>query len=189
VLGAALAGCGDGTDDRPPVWEYIAPAILKPNCATVSCHSRAAAAAGLDFSDPERGYKSLTSLWVWIVDPNGTREANCKKVDGQTVCMRNFRPLLVPFNPSQSRLVHMLRARGADRMPPDRPLPEPDIRLIERWILDGAKKDGVNLPTGPATGQDAATAPDAAPGPDATGAADGPPRLDAGAAADTGGNG
>jgi hypothetical protein len=24
-------------------------------------------------------------------------------------------------------------------MPPDRPLPEADIRLIERWILEGAK--------------------------------------------------
>jgi len=26
-------------------------------------------------------------------------------------------------------------------MPPDRPLNEADIRLIEQWILDGAKKD------------------------------------------------
>ena len=32
----------------------------------------------------------------------------------------------------------MLRAQGAARMPPDRPLPEADIELVERWILNGA---------------------------------------------------
>jgi hypothetical protein len=37
--------------------------------------------------------------------------------------------------------VQMLRARGARRMPPDRPLPEADIRLVERWILAGAVND------------------------------------------------
>jgi hypothetical protein len=34
----------------------------------------------------------------------------------------------------------MLRARNATRMPPDRPLPEADIRLIERWIRAGAPR-------------------------------------------------
>lgn len=129
-----LLGCG--ADDRPPEWAYISPAIMQPNCATVSCHSRAAAVAGLDFSDPERGYTSLTGLKTWVVDPNG--KAGCRNVDGNTVCQLNFRPLLTPFNPEQSRLVNMLRARGADRMPPDRPLDEADIRLVERWIRDGA---------------------------------------------------
>jgi len=137
-----LAGCGDSLDKRPAVWEYIAPAILAPNCATSSCHSRGAAAAGLDFSDPERGYVSLLGLWVWIVDPTGTASNNCKKVDDQVVCQRAFRPMVTPHNPTASRLVHMLRARGADRMPPDRPLPEADIALIEKWIALGAMKDG-----------------------------------------------
>jgi hypothetical protein len=46
----------------------------------------------------------------------------------------------------------MLRARGAPRMPPDRPLPEADIALVERWILDGARRapDGVPAPVGSA---------------------------------------
>jgi hypothetical protein len=35
----------------------------------------------------------------------------------------------------------MLRADGAERMPPDRPMAESDIQLIERWILNGAKND------------------------------------------------
>jgi hypothetical protein len=152
-LGFVSLACGDGVDDREPAWDYISPAITQPACASSSCHSRAAAAAGLDFSDPERGYKSLTSLWVWIVDPSGTKEANCKEAHGTVVCQRAFRPLVVPFNPSQSRLVNMLRARGATRMPPDRPLPEADIRLIERWILRGAKPpEGYDPPPTPPDG-------------------------------------
>jgi hypothetical protein len=135
---ACTMGCGSATDDRPPVWEYISPAILQPNCATVSCHSPAAAVAGLDFSTMERGYTSLTGLWVWIVDMNGTPEMGCRSVNGTIVCQEGHRPLVTPFDPSQSLLVHMLRAQGAARMPPDRPLPEADIELIERWILNGA---------------------------------------------------
>src|SRR3954451_19239522 len=96
VFAALFAGCGDEQDDRPPVWNYISPAIMQPNCATVSCHSRASAAAGLDFSSPGRGYESLTALWVWIVDPSGTPQGNCKSVDGTVVCQRPFRPLVQP---------------------------------------------------------------------------------------------
>jgi hypothetical protein len=51
------------------------------------------------------------------------------------------RPLVVPFNPDQSRMVNMLRAIGANRMPPNRPLAEADIALIEEWVLTGARND------------------------------------------------
>ena len=135
---AALLGtaCGSETDTRPAAWEYLSPAVFQPNCASVSCHSRAAAAAGLDFSDPDRGYTSLTGLWVWIVDKQGTPEQNCRWTQtdesGVVVCQRAFRPMVTPFIPGQSRVVHMLRAQGASRMPPDRPLPEADLSLIER---------------------------------------------------------
>jgi hypothetical protein len=147
VLGLPATGCQE-TDDRPAEWSYLSVAVFQPNCATSSCHSPAAAAAGLDFSDPDRGYTSLTGLWVWIVDPAGTEEAGCRKVEGQVVCQRNHRPLVVAFNPAQSRLVNMLRARGAARMPPDRPLPEVDIELVERWILGGARKTHGGPPAG-----------------------------------------
>jgi hypothetical protein len=142
LSGALLltTGCGDAIDHRPAAWEYISPAIIQPNCATTSCHSRAAAVAGLDFSTPEHGYTSLTALWVWIVDPNGTPENGCRPYGDEFVCQRNHRPLVTPFDPAQSRLVHMLRAEGVARMPPDRPLPQADIALIEHWILNGARK-------------------------------------------------
>jgi hypothetical protein len=137
LLAAGFAGLmGCGTDSRPAAWEYISPVIFQPTCATQSCHSRAAAVAGLDFSDPDRGYTSLTGLKVWVVDPTGTD--GCKQMDGVVVCQRNFRPLVTPYNPEQSRLVNMLRARGAARMPPDRPLTEADVQLVERWIRNGA---------------------------------------------------
>jgi hypothetical protein len=140
LLGSAL-GCG--ADTRPATWAYIAPVILEPSCATVSCHGRAAAVAGLDFSDPDRAYTSLMGLKVWIVDPTGTD--GCKPVDGVVVCQKNFRPMVTPYNPEQSRLVNMLRGRNAARMPPDRPLPEADIELIEKWIRSGAPRRELGL--------------------------------------------
>jgi hypothetical protein len=144
VAGALVLGCG--SSQRPAVWDYIAPVIMEPNCATGSCHSPGAAVAGLDFSTPDRGYTSLTGLWVWIVDPTKAGQPGCGPRDGTTVCERQYRPLVTPYDPGESRLVNMLRARNAPRMPPDRPLDEADIELVENWILDGAKR----YPNGPA---------------------------------------
>ena len=141
LVAALLVGaCGDSEDPRPASWDYLSPALLQPSCATASCHSPAAAAAGLDFSTPERGYTSLTRLSVWIVDPDGAISDGCRDVDGVRVCQRPTRPLVNAFNPAQSRLLHVLRAEGAPRMPPDRPLAEADIALVERWILEGARE-------------------------------------------------
>jgi len=142
----AGAACGT-TDDRPAVWTYISAELFQPNCATASCHSTGLAVAGLDFSDPGRGYKSLTGLHIWVPDPTGNLGGDCVSVDGTSYCYRD-RPLVVAFDPSQSRLVNMLRARSAPRMPPDRPLPEADVALVESWILDGARE----RPGGPPAG-------------------------------------
>jgi hypothetical protein len=135
---ALLPGCGDA--DRPATWAYISPVILQPNCATGSCHSPAAAVDGLDFSTPDTGYSSLTRLWSWVADPSMDGQAGCGHASGTIVCEKQFRPLVTPYDPSQSRLVSVLRGRDAPRMPPDRPLDEADIRLVERWILNGAHK-------------------------------------------------
>ena len=54
---------------------------------------------------------------------------------------------MTPYDPAGSRVVNMLRARDAPRMPPDRPLPEADIELVERWILNGAPEYGYGLTT------------------------------------------
>jgi hypothetical protein len=138
LVASTLLGCG--SSERPATWSYISPVIFQPSCATASCHSPAAAAGGLDFSDPDKGYSSLTRLWVWIVDRNEEGAAGCEPHGDTTVCEKDFRPLITPYDPDQSRLVNMLRARNAPRMPPDRPLDEADIQLVERWILNGAKK-------------------------------------------------
>ena len=132
------AGCIGGSDSRPATWSDVSAAITEPNCATIACHSRAAAVAGLDFSSAARGFTSLTGLWAWIVDPTGTSDQGCRAVDGTMVCQREARPLVTPFDPDQSRLIQLLRARDGSRMPPDRLLPEVDIRLVEAWILAGA---------------------------------------------------
>jgi hypothetical protein len=128
-------------DSRPASWSFVSAASLQPSCASASCHSRAVAAAGLDFSSPARGFTSLTGLWIWIVDPTGAPGQGCREVDGTTVCQREHRSLVVPFDPAQSRLIQLMRARATPRMPPDRPLPEVDIRLVEDWILGGAVSD------------------------------------------------
>ena len=74
-----------------------------------SCHSPATAASGLDFSTPDRGYASLTRLWVWIVDPTKEGEPGCGPAQGTIACEKPYRPLVTPYSPSESRLISMLR--------------------------------------------------------------------------------
>jgi hypothetical protein len=124
VLAATAGACGNEEDVRDPVWGYISPAIIQPNCATSSCHSKASAVAGLDLSSDETGYKSLLGLTL------GVRPASMKAPP---------RPMVIKFNPDESRMLHMLKADGARRMPPDRPLAGADIALVEQWILLGAQ--------------------------------------------------
>jgi hypothetical protein len=147
VVLAIIAGCGE-VDDRPATWSYISPAIFQTNCASTSCHGAAAAVSGLDFSTPDRGYTSLTDLWTWeVVAPDAGAPPSgvpCATVDGTFVCEQMLRPLVTPYDPAGSRVVNMLRARDAPRMPPDRPLTEPDIELVERWILNGACRSGLS---------------------------------------------
>ena len=144
ALALGSIGCS-GVDTRPAVWDFISPEIFQPNCATTSCHSPPAAVSGLDFSTPDSGYTSLTALWVWIAippDAGAPPGVPCSTVDGTFVCEQMLRPLVTPFDPAGSRVVNMLRARDAPRMPPDRPLTEADIELVERWILNGACRTG-----------------------------------------------
>lgn len=137
-LGVLVGACGSAEDERPADWDYIAPAIIIPNCATSSCHSEAAAVAGLDMSTPDKAYQSLLGTKA------GVKYCGDFLEPPQDDCMvqdtRFPRALVVPGNPSQSRTVNMMRARGAERMPPDRPLAEGDIELVERWILEGAER-------------------------------------------------
>jgi hypothetical protein len=121
---AATAGACGGEEYRDPVWGYISPVIIQPNCATSSCHSKASAVAGLDLSTIDSGLYSLTQL---------------KLAPNAAAPMTPPRPMVIPFNPDESRMLHMLKADGARRMPPDRPLSGADIALIQQWILLGAQ--------------------------------------------------
>jgi len=127
---ATTVGCGA---ERPAAWTYISPAIIQPNCATSSCHSRLTASAGLDLSDIESGYRSLMAQKL----PDGSGRPR-NEYNDKTGAPR---PLVTPGNPSGSRMLNMLRGFGAPLMPPDRPLPEADIALIESWILEGASHE------------------------------------------------
>ena len=107
----AAAGCG-GADTRPAKWSFIAPAIIEPTCATASCHSEVAKRAGVVLAPKDAAFHTL--------------------VDRQFVR---------PMDAAESEMVILMRGIGSQRMPPDYPLAEADIELIEKWIDDGAKPD------------------------------------------------
>ena len=117
LLPAALAGCAGETDDRPAEWSYISATIIQPNCATSRCHSKFTSTAGLRLDTVEGGYTGL--------------------VGGGFV---------VPGEADRSKLLRMLRGEEVWTMPPDVPLPEADVLLIERWIDDGARNNGCGAP-------------------------------------------
>jgi hypothetical protein len=117
LVATAIAGCAQ-VDDRPADWGYVHTAIIAPACATVGCHSTAAATAGIDLSTPTTAYTFLTG-----------------RICGQPIGPGNY---VVPGSPTFSTLVYQLRGTARTRMPPDNPLPEVEIQLIEQWIAEGA---------------------------------------------------
>jgi hypothetical protein len=110
---AALIGCGGTTDDRPARWSFISATITEPSCATVNCHSAVAQRAGVDLHDRSSGYTSLVSRG--FVQPGDQTHS--------------------------SAVLYLMNAQGSIRMPPDVPLPEADIALIDKWIMAGANND------------------------------------------------
>jgi hypothetical protein len=109
VSAAMVAGCG-GQDTRPDTtFAFIGPAIIEPNCATVSCHSAVAQRAGVVLEPSATAYKTLTT--------------------------RHF---VISMDPDESEIMALITAQGVRRMPPDFPLPAADIDLIRRWIANGA---------------------------------------------------
>lgn len=109
---AALIGCGSMTDERPLKWSFISAAITEPSCATVNCHSEVAHYNGVDLHERAAGYASLT--------------------------VKGFTRLNDPMDPTSAPVLLLMRAEGSIRMPPDVPLPEADIVLIQNWIAAGA---------------------------------------------------
>lgn len=114
ALAIAATGCGGATDDRPARWSFISATIIEPSCATVSCHSAITRRGGVDLSTREIGYQTLV-----------------KNSGGMTF-------YVYPSYPQYSTIVTLMNAQGSIRMPPDNPLPQADIQLIETWIAAGA---------------------------------------------------
>lgn len=116
---AALGACVD-IDERPATWSYIHATIIAPNCTTSNCHTDISRAAGISFDDPDESYRALAGVAC------GSGTAN---------------DLVVANQPEVSKLMYLLRGDEVAIMPPDVPLPEIEVDLVERWILEGAPCD------------------------------------------------
>ena len=110
ALSMVVSGCNGTTDDRPATWSFISATITEPSCATVNCHSAITHQGGVDLSAREIGYQTLVT-----------------NSNGQTY-------YVYPGYPQYSPVVNLMNAEGSIRMPPDNPLPQADIQLIEQWI-------------------------------------------------------
>lgn len=119
-----VLGC-DTPEERPVTWSYLHAAIIAPSCATASCHSKVSSVKGLDLS-------TRTSAYAFLVG----RTCDAPALPGEPE--RNY---VRPYDPDGSQLVHMLRGDEIRLMPPDQPLPDVEISLVERWILEGAPCD------------------------------------------------
>jgi hypothetical protein len=124
ALCAAVSGC-ESAADRPADWPYIHAAILEPSCATSGCHSALSAQAALNLSTSDGAYAILTG-----------RVCGAPPLAGDAI--GNF---VRPGHPESSRLMYLLRGVQTTVMPPDVPLPDAEIAVIERWILEGATCD------------------------------------------------
>jgi hypothetical protein len=116
---AALGACAD-VDDRPASWSYIHATIIEPNCTTSNCHTDISKVAGISFDDPDESYETLAG----VACGGGTAS--------------NY---VVAGAPELSQLMYLLRGDEVPVMPPDVPLPDTEVEIIERWIQGGASCD------------------------------------------------
>jgi hypothetical protein len=124
ALVAALSGC-DAAGDRSAEWSYVHAAIIRPGCTSSNCHSKLGSQAGADLSTPEAAYIVFTGKGCDAPELPGEPPGNFVR----------------PGHPEQSKLMYLLRGVGGTIMPPDSPLPDAEIAIVERWILEGATCD------------------------------------------------
>ncbi|HTJ45083.1 MAG TPA: hypothetical protein VL463_23405 [Kofleriaceae bacterium] len=127
LLCVAVAGLGacDRGSDRPADWSYIHAAIIRPSCATASCHSYQRSAGGLDLSTSAGAYSVLTG----------------HTCDGAALPGVADHAYVDPDHPDDSQLMHLLLGDRTFVMPPDVPLPPVEVNLIRAWIYEGASCD------------------------------------------------
>lgn len=125
LAGLTLSTSCDSADDRAASWTYVHAAILRPSCTSSACHSKLGSRAGVDLSTPDAAYLLLTG-----------RGCDAPGLPGEPP--GNF---VRPGHPESSKLMYLLRGEGGSIMPPDVPLPDVEIEIVERWILEGATCD------------------------------------------------
>jgi hypothetical protein len=124
ALLVAGPGCAD-PEERSTTWSYLHATIIEPSCATANCHSAFGKQKGIDLSEPDVAYRSLTK-----VDCGGD-------------------PLASPdsyVQPAPTGAESLLEAalhgrfpsRTYPQMPVDLPLAPGEIRLIATWVDLGA---------------------------------------------------
>ncbi|HEY1547180.1 MAG TPA: c-type cytochrome domain-containing protein [Kofleriaceae bacterium] len=107
-----LIAASCASEARPETADYIIEAILVPRCGRAGCHSSETAQHGYAFDTIDHATAAL------------------KSTDrGMT--------LVVPGDAQRSDLYTVISGTR-DVMPPDSPLAQADIDLIETWIDDGA---------------------------------------------------
>lgn len=118
----ALAACTQPDDPSVTRWHYAYATIIASRCTTSACHSPLSEAGGLDLSDDATAYRELVGRAC-----GDTTTAAAGYVD--------------TTDPGASRLSDLLRRDDPRGMPPQQPLPDAEIELIEGWMRGGALCD------------------------------------------------
>jgi hypothetical protein len=132
LLGAASGACGT-TDDRPRTLEYITNTILAPNCASAQCHSAFKREVGdqFDTADAARNTIVLNVLFDQL-DPEQSTLLKAITTGSPSV-----------LEPGSGTLV---------RMPYDSPMPDADVELIRRWLVEDGAPGAQCLPNADGNG-------------------------------------
>ena len=108
-----------------PTLDQIQAAVFTPSCATSTCHSNGAQAAGLALGDADTSFLELVGQF--------------SNQNGQSAVM-----LVAPNDPDSSYLIRKLEntagITGAQMPLNAAALPQADIDVIRQWILDGAMR-------------------------------------------------
>lgn len=113
LAAAALTGCGNASYDavRDVTWADHVQPFLQSNCTTSGCHNPADRPNGLSLTS----YEELAAG-----SDHGT--------------------MVIPFDAERSHMYGHLTGEIEPRMPPTgAPLPDDAVRMIGRWIDDGAR--------------------------------------------------
>jgi len=107
-----------------PTLDEIQAAVFTPTCATSTCHSNSAQAAGLSLADADTSYAEMVGQFS-----NQTGQMNVL--------------LVAEGDPDASYLIRKLEGAAGitgNRMPPGGALLQSDIDVIRQWISDGAAR-------------------------------------------------